>query len=101
MVVKNILKIIYNPIDYLKQKNKVFLIYTMGKVGSTSVYNSLKKQLPFAKVFHVHFLSDFYLNEVLPKTNHTWNIDNGRKILNYLQKNPESKSSQLLKKAIM
>lgn len=35
----------------------------MGKVGSTTVYSSLSKQLLFAPVFHVHFLSHNALKE--------------------------------------
>lgn len=34
------------------------LVYQMGKVGSTTVYSSLNKQLLFTPVFHVHSLCD-------------------------------------------
>lgn len=33
------------------------VIYQMGKVGSTSLYESLKERKPEASVYHVHFLS--------------------------------------------
>lgn len=42
------------------QKNYPIVIYTMGKVGSTTVYSSLKTQLK-NPVYHVHFLQ---LNEI-------------------------------------
>lgn len=38
-------------------KNSSYLVFTMAKVGSLSVYSSLKKQKPFQAVFHIHSLS--------------------------------------------
>lgn len=40
------------------------LIYQMGKVGSKSVYNSLKKNLISNVIYHVHFLSHSNIEEV-------------------------------------
>ena len=42
---------------------RAIVIYQMGKVGSTTVYYSLKKQLPFTPIFHVHCLSENTLKE--------------------------------------
>ncbi|VEP16806.1 conserved hypothetical protein [Hyella patelloides LEGE 07179] len=39
------------------------LVYQMGKVGSTTVYFSLKKQFLFTPVFHVHCLGERALKE--------------------------------------
>ncbi|WP_460219710.1 putative capsular polysaccharide synthesis family protein [Psychroserpens sp. MEBiC05023] len=39
------------------------LIYTMGKVASTSVFKSLKKTFPNRDIFHLHRLNSSYLNE--------------------------------------
>jgi hypothetical protein len=50
----------------LKFGNQAFLIYSMGKVGTTTVYSLLKKQYPAIPAFHVHFLSDFWVKEKLP-----------------------------------
>jgi hypothetical protein len=65
----------------------------MGKVGSTSIYFSLKNKLPAADIFHVHFLSDYWLKEKLPKTNTYFhgNINYGKKILYHIQKNPKKR----------
>ena len=63
----------------------------MGKVGSTSIYHSLRSQLDSHKVRHVHFLSDYYLNEVLPNTRHTWNIDHGKSVLEEINSSPRSR----------
>ncbi|MGJ5642468.1 putative capsular polysaccharide synthesis family protein [Formosa sp. S-31] len=41
----------------------IILVYTMGKVGSSTIYKTIKKHGPKAIVFHVHFLSDRYINE--------------------------------------
>ena len=55
--------------DIKKLEIKLFLsktaiiVYQMGKVGSTTVYYSLNKQLFLTPVFHVHSLSDDTLKE--------------------------------------
>jgi hypothetical protein len=66
-----------------------YLVYSMGKVGSSSVEASLKERLPDAVVFHTHFLSDNWLNEILPKEKAFFhgNIHIGKKIRAYLDKN--------------
>ena len=43
------------------KQNKPIIVHTMAKVGSLSVYSSLKKQLPKTSLFHTHSLD---LNEV-------------------------------------
>jgi len=58
--------------DYIKNyryRNQIFLVYTMGKVGYSIVYESLKQILPYNNIIHIHFLSEFMLQEELPKTN--------------------------------
>jgi len=40
----------------------------MGKTGSSSVYYTLMRDLPFNKVLHVHFLSDYWYNWFADKT---------------------------------
>ncbi len=80
---KKIKKLVYND------KN-IYLIYTMGKVGSASIYNALKKKKPHSHIFHVHFLSKNWLETILPKTNEVFhsNIKMGTHILNFIKKNP-------------
>jgi len=63
----------------------------MGKVGSSTVYDSLKSYFPYNNIFHVHFLSENYLKHILPKKNHGWNIEHGQKILEYIQNNPNKR----------
>lgn len=41
----------------------VFVVLTPGKVGSSSVYKTLKKKLVNAYVFHIHFLSEKNIDE--------------------------------------
>ncbi|MCB0397925.1 MAG: hypothetical protein KDD36_14835 [Flavobacteriales bacterium] len=43
---------------YLRTRNTRFLVYTMGKVGSTSLYDSLRFEYPFLSVHHIHFLTE-------------------------------------------
>jgi len=49
-------------IKWMLNSNSI-LIYQMGKVGSTTVFLSLKKHLSLTPVFHLHFLSDRSLKE--------------------------------------
>jgi len=41
----------------------LILVYTLSKVGSSSVYYSLKKKFPYKEIHHVHFLGDTWLNK--------------------------------------
>lgn len=74
---------------YLKRKEEnkdLYLIYTMGKVGSASVYHSLKEMFPNKKVLHVHFLGDTWLNKF--KTDHevfSNNIRNAERIYSLMK----------------
>lgn len=43
------------------------LVYTMGKVGSSTVYYTLQKNKVSQLVYHVHFLSDAYLERMSAK----------------------------------
>ena len=58
---KTILKYI-NKLRYLRQTLKlnetIYLVYTMGKVGSTTIQETLDTYLKVGDVFHVHYLSD-------------------------------------------
>lgn len=42
---------------YDDNKNNIFLIYTMGKVGSSSIYETLKSKLAYNQIYHIHFLT--------------------------------------------
>ncbi|MDO6597683.1 putative capsular polysaccharide synthesis family protein [Oceanihabitans sp. 2_MG-2023] len=42
----------------------LILVYTLSKVGSSSVYYSLKKKFPYKEIHHVHFLGDTWLNKL-------------------------------------
>jgi hypothetical protein len=39
----------------LKTSSQIFLVYSIGKVGSSTIYNAFKKQT--FSVFHIHFLN--------------------------------------------
>lgn len=71
--------------------NRIFLVYSMGKVGSSAVYQSLKNTFPDSFVFHVHFLSKYRLENLLVKANPVFhhNISKGKEILQVIEDNPE------------
>ena len=66
---------------------RVILVYTMGKVGSGTIFHTLKQALPSDKVIHTHFLSDHFLKTVLPKMDprNTVGFKKGFEIRSYLQ----------------
>ena len=63
---KGRLKNYYSNIKYGKN---IFLIYSMGKVGTTSVYKLTHKKYPHFPIHHVHFLSDNWVKRILPALN--------------------------------
>lgn len=68
----------------------IILVYSMGKVGSSSVYQSLRARLPYASIFHVHFLSDYWLNERLTNADAYFhgNIEIGKRIRDFIKRHP-------------
>lgn len=85
------LKKLVRWIDEVRTRRNIVLVYSMGKVGSSSVYRSLRARLPNTKLFHVHFLSDHWLNERLPAADPHFhsNIDIGKHIRNVIAKHSE------------
>lgn len=73
-----------------ESKNQVFLVYSMGKVGSTTVYRLFRNQHPKIPIRLVHFLSDFWLNEKLPRLHPFFhkNIKVAKEVLSTLSQLP-------------
>jgi hypothetical protein len=76
-----------------KYGNHVVIIYTMGKVGSSSVKAYLKKNYPYVPAFHIHFLSDNWLKKILPAMNAFFhsNIRDAEAVHKYLNEHPEQR----------
>ena len=66
-----------------KAKDSIFLVYTYGKVGSSSIYNTIRERIYKANVFHVHFLGNCWLEEKLPDTNKSANINVADEVLSF------------------
>jgi Putative capsular polysaccharide synthesis protein len=49
---------IKHPQQARHTRNNIFLVYTMGKVASMSVFNTLLKRLPHVPVFAMHYVSE-------------------------------------------
>ena len=49
--------IIYNKLFFVNKKQPLVIILTIGKVGSSSVYYSLKEQFT-RRIFHIHYISE-------------------------------------------
>ncbi|WP_418509493.1 putative capsular polysaccharide synthesis family protein [Corallibacter sp.] len=72
-------------------KNKTILVYTLGKVGSSTVYSQLKRYSIWNNVFHVHFLSDNWLKIKLKETNHfKANNAAANKVFSYIDQSPNN-----------
>ena len=84
-----LLKKFLSPFIYLKRKvvsKEIILVYTLGKVGSSTVAKTIKEVSPDAIVFQPHFLSNHYLTKILPKSNHyEFNIKVARQVNNTLK----------------
>jgi len=52
---------------YIQYKDTLFVVYSPGKTGSSTVYYTLMKEFPLNKVLHVHFLSDDWIEDRIPK----------------------------------
>jgi hypothetical protein len=52
---------ITDPKLYWSLKDNIYLVYTMGKVGSSTIYTTIETELKVANVFHVHPLSRKWL----------------------------------------
>ena len=90
---KNIFAALSRKVRQNRMNKNIILIYTMGKVGSSTIYNSLKVKLPKAHLFHVHFLSDKWLKEILPGLNKDFhqNIVYGNEVLDFIKANPKKR----------
>ena len=62
------LSIIFRYRKYKNRKNNIILVYTMGKVGSSTVFETMIKEFPLCKAFHIHFLSNHWLKDKLKDT---------------------------------
>lgn len=82
----------YRAFCYRKLKNRIVIIHTLGKVGSSTVYRELKKISPWNNIFHTHFLSDEWLNVRLKDGNHfDSNQKAAKKVFSYLEHYPNNK----------
>ncbi len=50
--------------NYRKFKNDIILVYTPGKVGSSTVLETLKYNFPFNKVYQAHYLNAEYIEKM-------------------------------------
>lgn len=90
--IKKKLNHIFSKLKYNDLKNKVVIIHTLGKVGSSTLYYELKKISPWNNIFHVHFLSDLWLKDKLKDTNHfEFNNKTAKKVFDYLKQHPNQK----------
>ncbi|MBK6775617.1 MAG: hypothetical protein IPG74_07120 [Flavobacteriales bacterium] len=84
---------VLNTPNAWRQRSNFFLIYTLGKVGSSTLYATLKKKLPGVPVHHVHYLSEKFLGDLLPKSDVYFrkHIGLGRRILADLDKHKDKR----------
>lgn len=90
--IKNRLSLELQKYRYNSLRNKVIIVHTLGKVGSSTIYYELKKRNPFNNVFHTHFLSNEWLKNRLKNGNHfASNHRAAQKVFSHLKTNPKSK----------
>lgn len=63
-----ILPVLFKPKQYwnryLKFKGKAIVVYSAGKVGSSTIYYSLMKYFVLKKIYHNHFLSVLWMTRL-------------------------------------
>ncbi len=75
--------------NYRQFKDSIFVVYSPGKTGSSTIYYTLLKYLPFNHVYHVHFLSDEWIEKRIPgerKNKNDRNIVLAKKVYKALSK---------------
>ncbi len=75
----------------LKFKNDIIVVYSMRKVGSTSIYQSLFKMIPGKLTYHLHDLSDASLNRIKQMNPLNNNIKKGNRVRKLIKNNPDKK----------
>ena len=74
--------------NHLAAKDYTVINYTMGTVGSSTLFYTLKTKLLFSRVFHAHFLSEPGLKLRMNRPQHVRNIRKAEIIQNYVKKHP-------------
>lgn len=64
--IKGKLRSLKNKIRKMLAEKQIFLVYSMGKVGTTSVFSFIRRNHPEIPLHHVHFLSDNWVKKKLP-----------------------------------
>ncbi len=77
--------------NYWRTRNICVLIYTGGKVGSSTVYYNLKNCMPNTSVLHVHFLSETWLKSFRESGKWLSNIGKAQIVSKTLSQNPNKK----------
>ena len=58
---------VQKALNYRKERalnGKLVLVYSMGKVGSTSIVRTLKNHFPYSRLYSAHFLSDSWMKRL-------------------------------------
>jgi hypothetical protein len=71
--------------------NSIVLIYQLGKVGSSTVYTTLKDVFGDETVIHIHFLSESFKKRAEGLEKYNWHINHIKKVENLKSKNTQSR----------
>ena len=52
---------IYYKVNKLLRSDTIVIIYQMGKVGSSSIYNSVNR---YFKTYHIHYLNEKIISQI-------------------------------------
>jgi hypothetical protein len=72
--------------NHFNNRDSLYLIYTPGKVGSSTIFSSLWKQLPYIPIFSIHYLEKYFTDKIEP-TKYYIQIRKGQEFRNYLERN--------------
>lgn len=85
----NLLHYLKNFRHYLKFRNKIILVYSQGRVGSFNTYSTIRKNFPYLKVWHVHYLTEVGLEKIRDWHNFNYHKELKDEILKAIKKAKE------------
>ena len=80
-----------NPTAFKQLQDTIFIIYTMGKVGSTTLYSTLWEKVPHNSLYHVHFLSERGMKKREEFSRNPDVTQDDRALASYIENNPHKR----------
>ena len=93
---------IYYKVNKLLRSDTIVIIYQMGKVGSSSIYNSVNR---YFKTYHIHYLNEKIISQIYQKSKDKnqsvpLHLETSTEVLNLLKSEKKIKIISLIREPI-